>query len=356
MVGGNSLFNPDPSPLTDCADKAGATTGLPDIAALANDINELCAPDDLHHPGRHRDLPDRPRRAPRPIKAIVGAAALLRRERRPDLHGLFLVPGDLPTTVQSATLQIAAQAEVGVTWDGTPKVSGRDEQPAYTPRIQAAKAAGATYIYMGSNDRAMIKHAQGGQGAGPRHRQGVGVLAGLLHASCSSTRAAPTSRAPTSGCSSCRSRKPTPTRRSKAYVDAVGADKVDSFGAQAWQARAGVQARHRRDRRDGRPQRHHPCRASSTALDEHRGLRRRRLDRARTRCAACPTASCCCRSRAARSPGSSRRRRARFAVTPRTSSPSTSTRSPRPRRSSSSTTGRGRSGVRRAATRAVHVR
>ena len=38
LVGSNALFNPDPKPMQDCPDKAGAATGLPDIAALANDV------------------------------------------------------------------------------------------------------------------------------------------------------------------------------------------------------------------------------------------------------------------------------------------------------------------------------
>ena len=44
LVGGNSLFNPDPSAQTSCVDGTGAATGLPDIAALASDTNEMCAP------------------------------------------------------------------------------------------------------------------------------------------------------------------------------------------------------------------------------------------------------------------------------------------------------------------------
>src|SRR3954453_15473019 len=44
LVGTNSLFNPDVSTLGNCADKAGAATGLPDFAGIANDINELCNP------------------------------------------------------------------------------------------------------------------------------------------------------------------------------------------------------------------------------------------------------------------------------------------------------------------------
>jgi ABC-type branched-subunit amino acid transport system substrate-binding protein len=38
----------------------------------------------------------------------------------------------------------------------TPKVSGRDEQSAYTPRVQTAKGGGVNYVYDGSNDAAMI--------------------------------------------------------------------------------------------------------------------------------------------------------------------------------------------------------
>src|SRR5687767_10546704 len=44
MVGSNSLFNPDVKTLASCPDQAGKATGLPDIAALANDINQMCNP------------------------------------------------------------------------------------------------------------------------------------------------------------------------------------------------------------------------------------------------------------------------------------------------------------------------
>ena len=42
-MGGNSLFNPDVTELNTCADSAGQPTGLPNISALANDVNEQCA-------------------------------------------------------------------------------------------------------------------------------------------------------------------------------------------------------------------------------------------------------------------------------------------------------------------------
>ena len=102
----------------------------------------------------------------------------------------------------------------------------------------------------------------------------------------------------------------------KAYVDSVGADKVDSFGAQAWQAamafkhvineivaEQGPNAITRAAILDGL--------AASTTSTPTAG-------RARTRCARVATASCCCRSRAAGSSGSGRRSAAPSTATRRT--------------------------------------
>jgi hypothetical protein len=233
MVGGNSLFNPDPSPMTDCVDKAGAKTGLPAIVALANDINEVCAPTVYVVQAVTETCPI-DLEGERPIKAVVAMPRYVVENLGPDLHGLFLVPGDLPTTVQSATPQIKAQASVGITWDGTPKVSGRDEQPAYTPRIQAAKAAGATYMYMGSNDKSMIKLRKEAKAQG---LDTVKVWACSL--ACYTKAFLDEGGADVEGTYMWMQFLPFEEADSnealKAYVDAVGDDKVDSFGAQAWQ-------------------------------------------------------------------------------------------------------------------------
>jgi ABC-type branched-subunit amino acid transport system substrate-binding protein len=157
MVGGNSLFNPDVTEMNTCADSKGQPTGVPDISALANDINEQCAknafiiqgisekcPADGSVPSGKRDL-----------VAFIGQLQYYK-TIEPNLVGLYLVPGDLPTTVQSATFQIEAQAQNGVDWIGAVKVSGRDEQSAYTPRVQAVRSGNANYVYDGSNDVAMM--------------------------------------------------------------------------------------------------------------------------------------------------------------------------------------------------------
>jgi ABC-type branched-subunit amino acid transport system substrate-binding protein len=235
MVGNNALFNPDATPLTDCVDKNGAKTGLPDITALANDINEVCAPTTFVVQAVTETCPVKLDAGPRPIKVVVAAPRYYVENFGPDLHGLFLVPGDLPTTVQSATPQIAGQAQVGITWDGTMKVSGRDEQPAYTPRIQAAKAAGSTYMYMGSNDRAMIRLRKEAKAQG---LDTVKVWACSL--ACYTKAFLEEGGADVEDTYVWMQFLPFEEADSnealKAYVDSIGIDKVDSFGAQAWQA------------------------------------------------------------------------------------------------------------------------
>ncbi len=157
LVGGNSLFNPDVSEMNTCADSKGQPTGLANISALANDVNEQCSLHSFIIQGTAEpcNADGTPLTGSREFTAFIGQLDYYK-TLEPSLTGLFMVPGDLPTTVQSATYQIKAQAEQGVNWIGAIKVSGRDEQSAYTPRVQAARNGNANYIYDGSNDTAMI--------------------------------------------------------------------------------------------------------------------------------------------------------------------------------------------------------
>jgi ABC-type branched-subunit amino acid transport system substrate-binding protein len=232
LVGNNALFNPDVSPMETCKDKAGAATGLPDVAALANDIHEQCSklafliqavPEKCETLTGEREL-----------TAYVGMTRYLV-EHNGDLHGLFMVPGDLPTTVQSATYQIKAQTDAGVRFDSVLKISGRAEQAAYTPLVQQVKAAKATYVYNGSLDRAMVAMRKEAKAQGV---DSVKVWACSL--ACYTRNFLATGGADVEGTYTWMQFLPFEEADSnaalKAYVDAVGPNKVDSFGAQAWQA------------------------------------------------------------------------------------------------------------------------
>ncbi|MCU0311016.1 MAG: ABC transporter substrate-binding protein [Acidimicrobiales bacterium] len=166
MVGNNALFNPDVTPLTDCPDQTGAVTGLPDLAAFTADPNELCAPTMYTVQAKAEQCPIQP--GVRPIQSNLNYWKFLE-GLDPDQRELFMVPGDLPTTVQAAMPLIEGQRMAGIDVVETPKVSGRDEQAAFTPRVQETTTSGANAVFNSSNDVAMINmrreyDAQGARG------------------------------------------------------------------------------------------------------------------------------------------------------------------------------------------------
>ena len=154
LVGTNALFNPDATPMNGCVDKNGQPTGLPDLPAIAADVNEQCGSTVFYIQGLPQKCPITP--GPRAVTVAVGPVRW-QVQQEAGLHGLFLVPGDLPTTIQGEVPTIAAYQQVGLVWDATPKVSGFDSQTAYTPRVQLAKSKGSTLVYNGSNDVAMVR-------------------------------------------------------------------------------------------------------------------------------------------------------------------------------------------------------
>lgn len=232
LVGSNSLFNPDVTPMVGCPDKSGQPTGLPDIAALANDLNEQCAPVTFLVQAVSEQCPIHP--GPRPLTAFVGPIRYFLR-LEPNLHGVFQVPGDLPTTVQSATYQVKAMQDQGVKWDAVLKVSGRDTQAAYTPRIQVIKDARANFVYNGSNDRAMINVRKEAKAQGV---DSVKIWACSL--ACYTRNMLTQGGADVEGTYLWMQFLPfeeaDTNEEAMAYLESVGRNNADSFGAQAWQA------------------------------------------------------------------------------------------------------------------------
>jgi hypothetical protein len=169
MVGNNALFNPDVAPMTGCVDAKGVATGLPDLAGLTADINETCAPTTYSVQPLGDVCPVGP--GERPITQYWGYWKYLLTQF-PALKSVFLVPGDLPTTVLASMPIIEGQRQAGIDVVGAEKVSGRDEQAAYTPKVQLVRDTGANMVYDGSNDVAMVKmRRQPAQGS-PGWRRG----------------------------------------------------------------------------------------------------------------------------------------------------------------------------------------
>jgi hypothetical protein len=154
MIGTTSLFVLDPTALATCKDKAGVATGVPDVAQLATEIPHQCnkttfpinaPPGDCPYSGGVRNSTQ-----------FTGAYQYYL-NKVPGLHGIFLVPKDLPSTIQSSIVGWRAAEKVGMVNDGEFGVSGADTQASYARFIQAIKAKGSTYASSGSNDVSMVK-------------------------------------------------------------------------------------------------------------------------------------------------------------------------------------------------------
>jgi hypothetical protein len=153
LVGSNSVFNPDPTSMEHCVDITGAATGLPDIAAFTTDANEMCSRVTIGVNTRSEGCPVATGQA-RDFARVVGPTAKLL-QMHPGLHGVYLANRDLPSTKVAAIPDIAAQTKVGVTFDATLTQSARDEQTAFTPRVQYLKQ-GANFVSDGSSDAALV--------------------------------------------------------------------------------------------------------------------------------------------------------------------------------------------------------
>lgn len=229
LVGSNALFNPDPSVMAECKDATGVATGLPDLPGTANDPMELCNPTTFMAAPVVQECPIEP--GVRPFHLTTGSARWYA-EHFPGSHGVYMIPGDLPTTVQSATYIIRSQELGGLKFDVTPKVSGRTEQSGYTPIIQKMKATNANFVMNGLNDAAMVKLRKEAKAQGYD-----GVKAWTCIASCY-TRSFRQAGADVEGTYVALGHLPfeeTDTNKDlAAFVKYVGADKIDGFGALAW--------------------------------------------------------------------------------------------------------------------------
>ena len=231
LLGDNSLFNSDVSAMTNCVDKSGQATGLPDIAGLVNTLAEQCAPTAFVIQGRPEHC--QTTSGVRPLTVAIGPDNYWV-QQNPGLHGIYLVAGDLPETTASGAIAVATGVKAGITWDGAPKTSGVDTQPAYTPRVETVKTKGSTFVQDGSNDVAMIRMRK------ESVAQGVtSVKVWACSLACYTNAFIPQGGADVEGTQFAIPFLPfeeaTLNSAEQAFITALGS-KVTSWGAQAWQA------------------------------------------------------------------------------------------------------------------------
>lgn len=155
LVGTTVLFALDTSDLNTCDDQAGNPIGVPDIGYITTEVAHQCSANSflLSRPGAECPYEG----GPRDYTAAVGAMSTLSDQLDTEFNGIFIVPGDLPSTIASMVPQVAAQQEIGVTFDGVFSVSGSATQTEFGRYVTTMRENESNYVYNGSNDQAMLK-------------------------------------------------------------------------------------------------------------------------------------------------------------------------------------------------------
>jgi hypothetical protein len=150
MVGTTALFLDDMTPAEQCKDHTGAATGIPDLAVLQTYAAQQCSP---------ISFAALPSSSSCPYTSGVrtfGATTVTmdyykRKYGATALHGMYLIPSDLPSTISASTPQVQAFSMQGIKADKQFGVSAGFTQSGYTPIVQAIKADHATFVKNGSD-------------------------------------------------------------------------------------------------------------------------------------------------------------------------------------------------------------
>lgn len=169
-VGSTALFVINVEPLNTCEDKAGNPTGIPDFAERAVEAGHACSPNLFTTAGIVTSCPPTPGE-PQLFRANIGLSRWLVDEfaaEKGGLHGVFAIPSDIPSAINSATPSIRIiNRQVGIKNDGEFGVSGRAEQASYGELLAQMREQNSNYARNGSNDDSLLKWrreavAQGG--------------------------------------------------------------------------------------------------------------------------------------------------------------------------------------------------
>ena len=162
-VGTTALFLQDVGVMNSCKDKAGQAIGLPDIAELQTEAAQQCSPVSFV------TLPTGsscPYNGSGPRTAHVGWTQYdyyLRKFGAHAMHGVFVIPKDLPSTIASVMPIIRAENRMGIVSDAEFGQSGIAIQTDYTQVAQALKTNNSTYARNQSDYKGTVLMAKEAQ-------------------------------------------------------------------------------------------------------------------------------------------------------------------------------------------------
>jgi Periplasmic binding protein len=146
IVGTSALFVNNMDDATACADKAGAATGIPDLAVFTTEVAHQCSPVTFGINPPQLDCATKDQ-TPQTFRANQGPSKYFQRESDKNLHGVFLYGNDLKASTVGGLALARGIQTAGVESDGEIGISARAPQSAFTPVVQQMKDAQSNYAY-----------------------------------------------------------------------------------------------------------------------------------------------------------------------------------------------------------------
>jgi ABC-type branched-subunit amino acid transport system substrate-binding protein len=156
LLGTTALFLNNMQPAESCKDKAGVATGIPDLPVLQTEPVEQCSKISFAIIPNGGSCPYSGSGV-RTFHAVTPAIEWFKKNVTGDLHGVFVVPNDLPSTITSSTVLFTGIEQAGVKQDAEFGISGLATQSQYTPITQAIKSHNATWVMNGADFSGTLK-------------------------------------------------------------------------------------------------------------------------------------------------------------------------------------------------------
>ena len=156
LVGSTALFASNVDELNTCPDSEGNEIGIPDIPERVVEVVHACSPNAFAVTNAECPYEGS---GPRTYNNVIGAhMQLMEGAGGPgSLHGVFLIPSDLPSAINASMPGIRAHMEFGVGNDGEFGVSGFATQAEFAQYLERMREENSNYAYTGSDDNSMLK-------------------------------------------------------------------------------------------------------------------------------------------------------------------------------------------------------
>jgi ABC-type branched-subunit amino acid transport system substrate-binding protein len=156
MVGTYALFLNNVQPLEQCVDKAGQAVGLPDVATGQTEVAHQCSQMSFAIIASGLDCATKDQH-PQTYSARVGQIQYYKKNNK-GLHGIWVLPSDLKSTINSTTPVATGDVKAGVKADEDFfKVLGSATQSDYTPVAQSIKQHNSTYAQSIADYRSSVQ-------------------------------------------------------------------------------------------------------------------------------------------------------------------------------------------------------